>query len=70
MSHWPSDEEVRDYELGKKEWPYKSEPMDYCYCGVPALEGVVPSELGKGFYCGNTRGTDYVSSFGFSLIFE
>ena len=25
-----------------------------CPCGVPAREGVVPSELGYGYYCGNT----------------
>lgn len=29
-----------------------------CQCGVPARKGVVPSELGYGYFCGNVVGED------------
>jgi hypothetical protein len=42
---------------------YALDPL--CQCGVPARLGVVPSELGYGYFCGNIVGEDYawVSSY-------
>jgi hypothetical protein len=35
---------------------YTSDPL--CQCGVPARYGVVPFELGYGYFCGNVVGED------------
>jgi hypothetical protein len=39
--------------------------MLLCQCGVPAGQGVVPSELGYDYFCGNTIGENdaWVSSY-------
>ena len=55
-SVWPTEEQVRDYETGKAPWPYKSSPPKKCKCGILATEGVVPSELGYGWYYGMSTG--------------
>ncbi|KAF8718083.1 hypothetical protein HU200_025561 [Digitaria exilis] len=52
-SVWPSDEEVRAYEAGQAPWPCTKYPEKRCKCGILAERGVVPSELGYGWYCGN-----------------
>ncbi|KAG2570924.1 hypothetical protein PVAP13_7KG028958 [Panicum virgatum] len=48
--------EVRDFENGKKPWPCTTTPSRRCKCGILATKGVVPSELGYGYYCGNSYG--------------
>ena len=42
---------------------YAPDPL--CQCGVPARQGVVPSELGYGYFYGNVVGEDdaWVSSY-------
>ncbi|KAF8689868.1 hypothetical protein HU200_041500 [Digitaria exilis] len=50
---WPSDEEVRAYEAGQAPWPCTKYPEKRCKCGILAERGVVPSELGYGWYSGN-----------------
>ncbi|KAF8780724.1 hypothetical protein HU200_001331 [Digitaria exilis] len=52
-SVWPSDEEVRAYEAGQAPWPCTKYLEKRCKCGILAERGVVPSELGYGWYCGN-----------------
>ncbi|KAF8675592.1 hypothetical protein HU200_047664 [Digitaria exilis] len=52
-SVWPSDEEVRAYEAGQAPWPCAKYPERRCKCGILAERGVVFSELGYGWYCGN-----------------
>nr|TKW21434.1 hypothetical protein SEVIR_4G158900v2 [Setaria viridis] len=58
MAMWPTEEQVREFESGKAPWPCVSSPSDRCKCGILATEGVVPSELGYGSFCGNAHG-DY-----------
>nr|TKW09100.1 hypothetical protein SEVIR_6G070450v2 [Setaria viridis] len=58
MAMWPTEEEVREFESRKAPWPCVSSPSDRCKCGILATEGVVPSELGYGSFCGNAHG-DY-----------
>ncbi|KAF8664877.1 hypothetical protein HU200_054190 [Digitaria exilis] len=52
-SVWPSDEEARAYEAGQAPWPCTKYHEKRCKCGILAEHGVVPSELGYGWYCGN-----------------
>ncbi|KAF8701946.1 hypothetical protein HU200_033278 [Digitaria exilis] len=52
-SVWPSEEEVRVYEAGQAPWLCTKYPERRCKCGILAKRGVVPSELGYGWYCGN-----------------
>jgi hypothetical protein len=35
---------------------YAPDPL--CQCGVPARQGVMTSELGYGYFCGNVVGDD------------
>ncbi|KAG2606704.1 hypothetical protein PVAP13_4NG211963, partial [Panicum virgatum] len=49
-SHWPTEEEVREFESGKKPWPCTTTPSLRCKCRILATKGVVPSELGYGYY--------------------
>lgn len=37
-------------------------PDTMCHCGVKAMYGLVPSELGVGYYCGHMVGDALVSS--------
>ncbi|KAG2565784.1 uncharacterized protein LOC120681073 [Panicum virgatum] len=55
-SHWPTEKEVREFESGKKPWPCTTTPSLRCKCGILPTKGVVPSELGYGYYCGNSYG--------------
>ncbi|TVU34630.1 hypothetical protein EJB05_16471 [Eragrostis curvula] len=58
-SHWPVNELedlLQQYINGKEPLPCDKYPPKLCPCGVPAREGVVPSELGDGYFCGNTVG--------------
>jgi len=59
-SHWPTEEEVREFESGKKPWPCTTTPSLRCKCGILPTKGVVPSELGYGYYCGNSYGEYWV----------
>ena len=45
----PTEEEVRDFESGKKPWPCTTTPSLRCKCGILPTKGVVPSELGYGY---------------------
>ncbi|KAG2589514.1 hypothetical protein PVAP13_5NG360562 [Panicum virgatum] len=42
-SHWLIEEEVREFESGKKPWPCTTTPSLRCKCGILATKGVVPS---------------------------
>jgi hypothetical protein len=63
-SHWPDDLEIL-LSLDSDDLPchYALDPL--CQCGVLARQGMVPSELGYGFFCGNVVGEDdaWVSSY-------
>ena len=60
-SHWPTDAQIEEYNSGREEWPCSSYPAFRCKCGILACRGIVPSELGKGWYCGNSYGDFWVS---------
>lgn len=66
---WPNEEQVQDFESRKAPWPYKSLLPKRCNCGILAKEGVVPSELGYGWYCGNAIGKYWVSDPSRSFAF-
>ncbi|RCV37196.1 hypothetical protein SETIT_8G043500v2 [Setaria italica] len=53
---WPTEEQVREFESGKASWLCVSSPNDRCKCVTLATQGVVPSELGYGSFCGNAHG--------------
>ena len=55
-SHWPSEYEFAEFQAGIKPWPCTKMPNRKCKCGIKAREGVVLSELGYGYYCGNAYG--------------
>jgi hypothetical protein len=57
MLHWPDDLEIL-LSLDSDNLPchYTLDPL--CWCGVPARQGVVPSELEYGYCCGNAVGED------------
>ena len=55
-SHWPSEYEFVEFEAGIKPWPCTKMSECKCRCGIKAHEGVVPSEPGHGYYCGNAYG--------------
>uniref|UniRef100_A0A0D9VXB8 Zinc finger GRF-type domain-containing protein n=1 Tax=Leersia perrieri TaxID=77586 RepID=A0A0D9VXB8_9ORYZ len=55
-SFWPTDKEVRLFKTGKTHWPCERRPHPRCKCGILATVGVVTSELGYGYYCGNAYG--------------
>ena len=59
-SHGPTEEGVRDSESGKKPWPCTTTPSRRYKCGILATKGVVPSELGYRYYCGNSYGEYWV----------
>jgi hypothetical protein len=54
-SHWPDDVELL-MSLDSDDLPchYALDPL--CQCGVSATQGVVPSKLGYGYFCGNVVG--------------
>jgi hypothetical protein len=54
-SHWPDDLELLiSLDLDDLPCHYASYPL--CQCSVPTRQGVVPSELGYGYFCGNIVG--------------
>ena len=55
-SHWPSEYEFAEFQAGIKPWPCIKISDRKCKCGIKAHEGVVLSELGYGYYCGNAYG--------------
>ena len=55
-SHWPSDYEFAEFEVGIKPWPCAKMPERKCKCSIKDREGVVPSELGYRYYYGNAYG--------------
>jgi hypothetical protein len=61
-SHWPSEEDVQAFESGEKPWPCDEPYRPCCKCGILAPKGVVPSELGYGWYCGNSYRDYWVKS--------
>jgi hypothetical protein len=50
--------------LDSDDLPCHYAPHPLCQCGVPARQGVVPSELRYDYFCGNVIGEDdaWVSS--------
>jgi hypothetical protein len=67
-SHWPSEEDVQAFESGEKPWPCDEPYRPRCKCGILARKGVVPSELGYGWYCGNSYGDYWVKSLSYLCI--
>jgi hypothetical protein len=55
-SHWPSEYEFAEFQAGIKPWPCTKMLDRKCKCDIKAREGVVLSELGYGYYCGNAYG--------------
>jgi len=47
---------VQAFESGKEKWPCKRTPRPRCKCGILARRGVVRTELGYGWFCGNLYG--------------
>jgi hypothetical protein len=58
-SHWPDDLEIL-LSLDSDDSPCHYAQDLVCQCGVPARQGVVPSELGYDFFCRNIFGEDDV----------
>ena len=52
---WPSDLDIL-LSLNSDDLPRRHYPHVLCQCGVRARKGVVPSELGYGYFCGNVVG--------------
>jgi hypothetical protein len=61
MSHWLEPEAK---EKKKNEWEeeLKSDPV-ICKCGIEAKFGLVPSELGVGYFCGHMVNYDEVDIY-------
>jgi hypothetical protein len=57
-SYWP---ESYGKEKGKEKEVHIQAPERKCRCGVRANHGLVPSELGIGYYCGHMLGDELVS---------
>jgi hypothetical protein len=55
----PHDLELLLY-LDYDDLPCYHAPVPLCQCGVPARQGLVPSELDYGYFCGNVVGEDDV----------
>jgi hypothetical protein len=66
-SHCPDDLELL-LSLDSDDLPYHYALHPLCQCDVPARQGVVPSELGYGYFCGNVVGENdaWVSSYSHS----
>jgi hypothetical protein len=60
MSHWPELEAKEK----KNEWAkeLKFDPV-LCKCGIEAKYGLVPSELGVGYFCGHMVDYDEVGIY-------
>jgi hypothetical protein len=61
---WPDDLQLL-LSLDSDDLSSHYPPESLCECGVHARQGVVPSELGYGYFCGNVVGEDdaWVSSY-------
>jgi len=57
---------VQAFESGKEKWPCKRTPRPRCKCGILARRGVVLTELGYGWFCGNSYGDYWVSNLYYS----
>ncbi|TVU10989.1 hypothetical protein EJB05_44547, partial [Eragrostis curvula] len=55
---YPDPNLLPDDVLYGEKLPCWERPPLLCRCGVRARKGVVPSQLGYGYYCGNTVGED------------
>ena len=63
-SHWYyTEEQIKEFESGKEKWPCERAPRPRCKCGILARRGVVPTELGYGWYCGNSFGLFWVNHY-------
>ena len=56
-----TEEQIKEFESGKEKWPCERAPRPRCKCGILARRGVVPTELGYGWYCGNSFGLFWVN---------
>jgi hypothetical protein len=64
MSHWLDNLQLLlSLDSDDLACHYAQDPL--CQCGVPTRQGVVPSELGYGYFCGNIVDEDdvWVSSY-------
>jgi hypothetical protein len=55
--YWSDNVEIL-LSLDSDDLPCHYAPDPLCHCGVPARQGVVSSELGYGYFCGNIVGED------------
>ena len=56
-----TEEQIKEFQSGKEKWPCERAPRPRCKCGILARRGVVPTELGYGWYCGNSFGLFWVN---------
>jgi hypothetical protein len=56
-SHWPDGLELL-MSLDSDDLPCHYAPHPLCQCGVQARQGVVPSKVRYGYFCGNVVGED------------
>jgi hypothetical protein len=70
-SHWPDDLQLL-LSLNSDDLICHYAPDPLCQCGAPARQGVVPSELGYGYFCGNIVGEEvaWVSSYKWSCNYS
>jgi hypothetical protein len=54
-NHWPDDIYLL-LSLDSDDLPCHHAPVPLCQCGVPAKQGLAPSVLGYGYFCGNVVG--------------
>ena len=62
LSHWP-EPEVKEKRY--KQWAEEEVKFDpvLCKCGIEAKYGLVPSELGVGYFCGHMVDYDEVGIY-------
>ena len=56
-----TEEQIKEFESGKEKWPCERAPRPHCKCGILTRRGVVPMELGYGWYYGNSFGLFWVN---------
>jgi hypothetical protein len=56
-SHWPDDLQLLS-SMDSDDLPCHYDPKPLCQCGVPTRQGVMPFELGYGYFCGNVVSKD------------
>jgi hypothetical protein len=57
QNHWSDDLELL-LSLDSDDLPCHHAPVPLCQCSILAKQGLVPSELGYGYFCGNIVGED------------